>query len=926
MPNQSVGTIGLDMVLNSKEFRGQLNAVRQDVNASAANMATSFKKIGGIVAGVFSAAAIKSFGQETIKQAASVQAANAQTAQTFGVLESAAVSAFKSVGRESGIVDTRLQGVGTSIYAFAKSAGMDSANAMKMMQEALTVTADSAAYYDSSLEDTAESLKSFLKGNYANDAALGISCTETTRNIAANKLFGQSFKDLSEAQKQLTLLQMVKDANALSGAMGQAARESDGWENVVGNLKETWNQFLAVVGKPILQGALIVIKSITAAISTLTEYARGAVSAMSKLFGWSEDNASFSDSVAQSAGQTAEATEQSAENQKKLAKETKKTAEAAKGSLAAFDKLNVLTKKDKSDGSDTESSDTVSKPSAAKAPLPSASTAEKSANKIADSFSKVFSKLYEKSGAKNFVDKFNNGLQKVNWGAINQNLQHTLSEAKPIAEAAAKQTQRVGNAALGSLGAKFGMFATVGGKALQTLSGGVDKWITKDQKKITKFINNTGDNLTTGFNNLSTYYDGMGTLIGDSIDRMRPTMENSIADLLSGLTTFGGSVAEIASSAFAVATGSLVDWINNDGETIGLFFDNLQLIVSDTFSFIGGVFDDIGTFLSDWWNGEGGGKSIFESVCLMFTNIGTTLMNVWNKWIMPVWEYLKKSADTVWKNFLKPVFESVFTFIGKLISYISDLWNTWLLPVVNWIVVTLAPTIKWAAGVIWSVIDSVAKFIGGVVASGIFRALGGILDFISGIFTGNWKKAWRGICDFFSGLWNGIVSILKFPLNLLIDAVNGLFKGIYSAFASVSNFIGGIAGTIGSWFGQDWGWEINADNVPQIPKLAKGGIVTAPTLAVIGDNAGAGSGNPEVVAPLSKLQGMINQSSGEDVIILNQILHYLKQLYELLVLFRNSGGSVNSFVAELDGNVIFEQMIKLNDRYKKRHNGVSAFL
>ena len=204
MPNQSVGTIGLDMVLNSKEFRGQLNAVRQDVNASAANMATSFKKIGGVIAGVFSVAAIKSFGQETIKQAASVQAANAQTAQTFGVLESAAVSAFKSVGRESGIVDTRLQGVGTSIYAFAKSAGMDSANAMKMMQEALTVTADSAAYYDRSLEDTAESLKSFLKGNYANDAALGISCTETTRNIAANKLFGQSFKDLSEAQKQLT--------------------------------------------------------------------------------------------------------------------------------------------------------------------------------------------------------------------------------------------------------------------------------------------------------------------------------------------------------------------------------------------------------------------------------------------------------------------------------------------------------------------------------------------------------------------------------------------------------------------------------------------------------------------------------------------------------------------------------------------------
>ena len=119
---------------------------------------------------------------------------------------------MKAVAKESGIVETRLQGVGTSIYAFAKTSGMDSATALSMMQEALQVTADSAAYYDRSLEDTAESLKSFLKGNYANDAALGISCTETTRNAAANKLYGKSFQSLSEAQKQLALLQMVKDA------------------------------------------------------------------------------------------------------------------------------------------------------------------------------------------------------------------------------------------------------------------------------------------------------------------------------------------------------------------------------------------------------------------------------------------------------------------------------------------------------------------------------------------------------------------------------------------------------------------------------------------------------------------------------------------------------------------------------------------
>ena len=41
-----------------------------------------------------------------------------------------------------------------------------------------------------------------------------------------------------------------------------------------------------------------------------------------------------------------------------------------------------------------------------------------------------------------------------------------------------------------------------------------------------------------------------------------------------------------------------------------------------------------------------------------------------------------------------------------------------------------------------------------------------------------------------------------------------------------------------------------------LPKFAKGGIVSGPTLAMVGEYAGA-SGNPEVIAPLDKLRGML---------------------------------------------------------------------
>lgn len=198
-----------------------------------------------------------------IEAAASVKAEKSQFEQTFKEFGDQAEDAIGRVSENAGILDTRLKTVGAQIYAFAKSSGGDAAGSLELMEKALQATADSAAYYDRSLEDTAESLQSFLKGNYANDAALGLSATETTRNAAAMELFGQKFNDLTEIQKQQTLLQMVLDAQELSGAMGQAAREADGWENVQGNLNEAWRQFQAQAGDPFLENLIPIIKDAT---------------------------------------------------------------------------------------------------------------------------------------------------------------------------------------------------------------------------------------------------------------------------------------------------------------------------------------------------------------------------------------------------------------------------------------------------------------------------------------------------------------------------------------------------------------------------------------------------------------------------------------------------------------------------------------
>ena len=222
--------------------------------------------------------ALKSMGEaavdlakEAVAAAAEVNASNAQFEQTFKGIESVARESLNNVAKQAGITASRMQDSYTSIFAFSKSIGAEQAQALDISARAMAAAADSAAYYDKSVEEAAETLKSFLKGNYENDAALGIAATETTRNAMANKLYAKSFNELSEAQKVDTLLAMVEAGNQASGALGQAAREADSWGNVMGELQEAWKLLLAAMGDPLLENLIPIVKGITSAMQALID-------------------------------------------------------------------------------------------------------------------------------------------------------------------------------------------------------------------------------------------------------------------------------------------------------------------------------------------------------------------------------------------------------------------------------------------------------------------------------------------------------------------------------------------------------------------------------------------------------------------------------------------------------------------------------
>jgi phage-related minor tail protein len=256
----------------SDSWKKATEEMRDNAELSASDIEGSLKKIGAAVTAYVAVDKIKDFGLACITAAANMQATGSQFAQVFDGVGESATASLTRIATEAGINENRMKESFTKIAAFAQTTGMETADALALSERAMIAVADSAAFYDRTLEETTESLQSFLKGNFENDAALGLSCTETTRNAAANELYGKSFIELSEAQKQLTLLKMVEDANALSGALGQASRESETWTNQTGNLKQAWTDFTAKIGEGFLPVAVEVVMRITDIVTWMTEH------------------------------------------------------------------------------------------------------------------------------------------------------------------------------------------------------------------------------------------------------------------------------------------------------------------------------------------------------------------------------------------------------------------------------------------------------------------------------------------------------------------------------------------------------------------------------------------------------------------------------------------------------------------------------
>ena len=234
-------------------------------------------------------------------------------------------------------------------------------------------------------------------------------------------------------------------------------------------------------------------------------------------------------------------------------------------------------------------------------------------------------------------------------------------------------------------------------------------------------------------------------------------------------------------------------------------------------------------------------EPVFGAVIDTIGNIMEVIGILWDEVIGPVVEHVASSVVNLWESTLQPIIQNIIEIIGGIIEIVLALWNNVLMPVIKWLVKTFGPTLGSLINSIWDIVSNLFTLIGGVIKD-LLTSLKGVIDFIAGVFTGDWKRAWKGIVNIFVGIGNLLIGIFENVVNFIIDLINGMISLIYNAVRTLINSILGAVEAIADILGYNLNIRITAPpprighlNIGRIPAMANGGVVTAPTYAMIGE-------------------------------------------------------------------------------------------
>ena len=165
---------------------------------------------------------------------------------------------------------------------------------------------------------------------------------------------------------------------------------------------------------------------------------------------------------------------------------------------------------------------------------------------------------------------------------------------------------------------------------------------------------------------------------------------------------------------------------------------------------------------------------------------------IYSNWdrIQPIIKKIGQRFVEFWQT-VQPQLQPFIDICMKIGSYLKD---------------TLLEVFK----IVWKAAgDYVVQFFDGVsvIIDGVLGVFEGVITFLTGVFQGNWEKAWNGIVQAVGSIFGTLESLVKTPLNAVINLVNKAIGAINKISVDLPSAVGG--GHIGF-------------NIPTIPTLAKG--------------------------------------------------------------------------------------------------------
>lgn len=268
----SVGTIGLDLVVNKNDFVQQMNGIQ-----------ALAKKAGAALAGAFAIKKLVDFSKSCIQLGSDLAEVQNVVDVTFPHMASQIDDFAKRAAASYGLSETMAKKYTGSFGAMAKAFGFTERQAYEMGTTLTGLSGDVASFYNISQDEAYTKLKSVFSGETETLKDLGIVMTQSALDAyALANGYGKTTANMSELEKVALRYSFVQDQ--LNAAAGDFSRTSGSWANQVRLLQLQFDSLRATIGQGLIAALLPVIQVLNALIGKLIS-AANAIKAFFALLG-----------------------------------------------------------------------------------------------------------------------------------------------------------------------------------------------------------------------------------------------------------------------------------------------------------------------------------------------------------------------------------------------------------------------------------------------------------------------------------------------------------------------------------------------------------------------------------------------------------------------------------------------------------------